>query len=143
KNYIIFKNYCDDSKIKLKGVNQKTNKITKDQIVDCINEGKITKCTNMRLGQKNHQMSQLSIEKNGITGIHTKMVVLENQSCCPFMYGLTANDYSFETVVFSSYTYLRSLSPRLTPKQMTWVNILAVLNKQIGRQAIKKIVFFE
>ncbi|KAA6364346.1 MAG: hypothetical protein EZS28_040127 [Streblomastix strix] len=121
KNYIIFKNYCDDSKIKLKGVNQKTNKITKDQIVDCINEGKITKCTNMRLGQKNHQMSQLSIEKNGITGIHTKAIVLENQSCCPYI----------------------SLSPRLTPKQITWVNILAVLNKQIGRQAIKKIVFFE
>ncbi|KAA6373666.1 MAG: hypothetical protein EZS28_030806, partial [Streblomastix strix] len=34
-----------------------------------------------------------------------------------------------------------SLSPRLTPKQITWVNILAVLNKQVGRQAIKKIVF--
>ncbi|KAA6395379.1 MAG: hypothetical protein EZS28_009097 [Streblomastix strix] len=34
KNYIIFKNYCDDSKIKLRRVNQKTNKITKDQIVD-------------------------------------------------------------------------------------------------------------
>ncbi|KAA6371313.1 MAG: putative Elongation factor 1-alpha, partial [Streblomastix strix] len=75
KNYMIETNYCANSKIKLKGVNQKTNKITKDQIVDCINEGKITKCTNNRLGQKNHQMSQLSIEKNGITGIHNKMVV--------------------------------------------------------------------
>ncbi|KAA6401685.1 MAG: hypothetical protein EZS28_002789 [Streblomastix strix] len=95
KNYIIFKNYCDGSKIKLKGVNQKTNKIIKDQIADCIDEGKITKCTNMRLGQKNHQMSQLSIEKNGITEIHTKIIVLENQSCCLFMYGLTAKDYFF------------------------------------------------
>ncbi|KAA6390015.1 MAG: hypothetical protein EZS28_014457 [Streblomastix strix] len=45
--------------------------------------------------------------------------------------------------LFSSYTYLRSISPRLTPKQITCVNILAVLNKQVGRQAIKKIVFFE
>ncbi|KAA6315027.1 MAG: hypothetical protein EZS28_055484, partial [Streblomastix strix] len=44
-------------------------------------------------------------------------------------------------MVFSSYTCLRSVSPRLTPKQITWVNILAVLNKQVGRQAIKKIVF--
>ncbi|KAA6374147.1 MAG: hypothetical protein EZS28_030325, partial [Streblomastix strix] len=96
KNYMIETNYCANSKIKLKGVNQKTNKITKDQIVDCINEGKITKCTNMRLGQKNHQMSQLSIEKNGITGIHTKAIVLENQSCCPYMFGLTAKDYSYE-----------------------------------------------
>ncbi|KAA6403569.1 MAG: hypothetical protein EZS28_000905 [Streblomastix strix] len=96
KNYMIETNYGANSKIKLKGVNQKTNKITKEQIFDCINEGKIMKYTNMKLGQKNHQMSQLSIEKNGITGIHTKMIVLENQSCCPFMYGLTAKDYSFE-----------------------------------------------
>ncbi|KAA6386439.1 MAG: hypothetical protein EZS28_018032 [Streblomastix strix] len=96
KNYMIETNYNGNSKIKLKGVNQKTNKITKAQIVDCINEGKITKCTNMRLGQKTHQMSQLSIEKNGITGIHDKMIVLENQSCCPYLFGLTASDYSYE-----------------------------------------------
>ncbi|KAA6367403.1 MAG: hypothetical protein EZS28_037070 [Streblomastix strix] len=102
KNYMIETIYCANTKIKLKGVNQKSNKITKDQIVDCINEGKITKCTNMRLGQKNHQMSQLSIEKNGITGIHNKIVVLENQSCCPYMYGLTAKDYSYETGGLSS-----------------------------------------
>ncbi|KAA6403962.1 MAG: hypothetical protein EZS28_000508 [Streblomastix strix] len=96
KNYIIFKNYCYDSKIKLKAVIQKTNKITKDQIIDCFNEGKITKCTNMRLGQKNHQISQLSIMKNGIAGIRTKMIVLENQSNCPYMYGLAAKYYSYE-----------------------------------------------
>ncbi|KAA6381969.1 MAG: hypothetical protein EZS28_022503 [Streblomastix strix] len=96
KNYMIETNYCVNSKIKLKGVNQKTYKITKAQIVDCINEGKITKRTNMRLGQKNHQMSQLSIEKNEITGIHTKAIVLENQSQCPYMLVLTAKDYSFE-----------------------------------------------
>ncbi|KAA6400732.1 MAG: hypothetical protein EZS28_003746 [Streblomastix strix] len=119
KNYMIETNQNGNSKINLKVVKQKTNKKTKVQIVDCINEGKITKCTNMRLGQKNHQMSQLSIEKNGITGIHTKMLVLENQSCCP------------------------SVSPKFTPKQITLVKILAVLNKQVGRQAIKKIVFFE
>ncbi|KAA6366404.1 MAG: hypothetical protein EZS28_038069 [Streblomastix strix] len=95
KNYMIETNYNGNSKIKLKGVNQKTNKITKAQIIDCINEGKITKCTNMRLGQKNHQMSQLAIEKNGITGIHTKAIVLSDQSCCPYIFGLTATDYSF------------------------------------------------
>ncbi|KAA6380192.1 MAG: hypothetical protein EZS28_024280 [Streblomastix strix] len=96
KNYMIETNYNGNSKIKLKGVNQKTNKITKAQIVDCINEGKITKCINMRFGQKNHQMSQLSIEKNGITGIHTKAIVLSDQSCCPYLFGLTASDYSFQ-----------------------------------------------
>ncbi|KAA6378977.1 MAG: hypothetical protein EZS28_025497 [Streblomastix strix] len=41
KNYIIETSYCANAKIKLKGVNQKTNKITKAQIIDCINEGKI------------------------------------------------------------------------------------------------------
>ncbi|KAA6354279.1 MAG: hypothetical protein EZS28_050194 [Streblomastix strix] len=96
KNYMIETNYCANSKIKLKGVNQKTNKITKEQIVDCINKDKITKCTNMRLGEKNHQMCQLAIEKNGITGIHTKAIVLGNQSCCPYLFGLTAKDYSFQ-----------------------------------------------
>ncbi|KAA6400070.1 MAG: hypothetical protein EZS28_004402 [Streblomastix strix] len=39
KNFITFKNYCDDSKIKYKGVYLKTNKLTKDQKVYCINEG--------------------------------------------------------------------------------------------------------
>ncbi|KAA6397784.1 MAG: hypothetical protein EZS28_006688 [Streblomastix strix] len=95
QNYMIETNYYTNSKIKLKRVNQKTNKINKEQIVDCVNEGKITKCTNMRLGQKNHQMSQLSIQKNRITGIHTRMIVLENQSCCPFMFGLSSKDNSF------------------------------------------------
>ncbi|KAA6375507.1 MAG: hypothetical protein EZS28_028967 [Streblomastix strix] len=35
----------------------------------------------------------------------------------------------------------KSLSPRLTPKKTTQVNIFAVLNKQVGRQAIKKQYF--
>ncbi|KAA6371364.1 MAG: hypothetical protein EZS28_033109 [Streblomastix strix] len=96
KNYMIETNYNGNSKIKLKGFNQKSNKITKAQIIDCINQGKITKCVNLRLGQKNHQMSQLSIEKNGITGIHDKMIVLSNQSCCPYIFGLSSKDYSFQ-----------------------------------------------
>ncbi|KAA6397189.1 MAG: hypothetical protein EZS28_007284 [Streblomastix strix] len=53
KNYMIETNYSAISKIKLKGVNKKTNKITKELIIDCINEGNITKCTYMRLGQMN------------------------------------------------------------------------------------------
>ncbi|KAA6375414.1 MAG: hypothetical protein EZS28_029059 [Streblomastix strix] len=94
KNY--YMKVDDKEKIKLKGVNQSTNKITKDQIVDNITNGTITKCTNMRLGQKNYQMSKLSTEKNGITGIHTKMVVLSDQSCCPYVFGLKASDYKVQ-----------------------------------------------
>ncbi|KAA6353620.1 MAG: hypothetical protein EZS28_050853 [Streblomastix strix] len=80
-------------KIKIKGVNQKTTKISKQNIVDNINDGTITKATNMRLGQKNYIMSKIATQKNGITGIHTKMIVLKDQSCCPYVYGLKASDY--------------------------------------------------
>ncbi|KAA6371677.1 MAG: hypothetical protein EZS28_032796 [Streblomastix strix] len=94
KNYYMKVN--DKEKLKLKGVNQSTNKITKNQIVDNITNGTITKCTNMRVGQKNYQMSKLSTEKNGITGIHTKMVLLSDQSCCPYVFGLNATDYTVQ-----------------------------------------------
>ncbi|KAA6376981.1 MAG: hypothetical protein EZS28_027492 [Streblomastix strix] len=91
KNYYI--KVGEKEKIKLKGVNQKTTKISKQNIVDNINSGTITKATNIRLGQKNYIMSKIATEKNGITGIHTKMVVLKDQSCCPYILGLKASDY--------------------------------------------------
>ncbi|KAA6366640.1 MAG: hypothetical protein EZS28_037833 [Streblomastix strix] len=91
KNYYI--KVGEKEKIKLKGVNQKTTKISKQNIVDNINSGTITKAVNMRLGQKNYIMSKIATEKNGITGIHTKMVVLKDQSCCPYIFGLKASDY--------------------------------------------------
>ncbi|KAA6381922.1 MAG: hypothetical protein EZS28_022549 [Streblomastix strix] len=37
----------------------------------------------------------------------------------------------------------QSLSPKFILQQITLDNIFAVFNKQIGRQAIKKILFFE
>ncbi|KAA6387444.1 MAG: hypothetical protein EZS28_017029 [Streblomastix strix] len=91
KNYFI--NVGDKEKIKLNGVNQKTTKISKQNIVDNIRDETITKATNMGLGQKNYIMSKIATQKNGITGIHTKMVVLKDQSCCPYIHGLKANDY--------------------------------------------------
>ncbi|KAA6385864.1 MAG: hypothetical protein EZS28_018608 [Streblomastix strix] len=87
KNYYIMVD--DKTKLKLKGINQSTNKITKAQIVENIIEGTVTKCVNMRLGQKSYQMSKLSIEKNGITGCRTKAIVLSNQSCCPFIFAVS------------------------------------------------------
>ncbi|KAA6393630.1 MAG: hypothetical protein EZS28_010845 [Streblomastix strix] len=91
KNYYI--KVGEKEKIKLKGVNQKTTKISKQNIVDNINDGTITKATNMRLGQKNYIMSKIATQKNGITGIHTKAIVLRDQSCCPYIFNLTAKDY--------------------------------------------------
>ncbi|KAA6381657.1 MAG: hypothetical protein EZS28_022816 [Streblomastix strix] len=93
KNYYI--KVDDKIKIKLKGINQSTNKITKTQIVENIIEGTISKCINMRLGQKSYQMSKLAIEQNDTTGCRTKAIVLTNQSCCLFIFGLKAKNYSF------------------------------------------------
>lgn len=38
-------------------------------------------------------MSKITIVKNALTAAHTKMIVLENQCCCPFVKGLDAKDY--------------------------------------------------
>ncbi|KAA6378632.1 MAG: hypothetical protein EZS28_025841 [Streblomastix strix] len=69
KNYYI--NTIADEIIKLKGINQKQNIITKQNIIDCIG-GNIMKCENMRLGQKDGVMSKLTQTKNALTGVHTK-----------------------------------------------------------------------
>ncbi|KAA6375398.1 MAG: hypothetical protein EZS28_029075 [Streblomastix strix] len=91
KNYYI--KVGEKEKIKLKDVNQKTTKISKQNIADNINSGTITKATNMILGQKNYIMSKIATQKNGITGIHIKAIVLRDQSCCPYILGLKANYY--------------------------------------------------
>ncbi|KAA6358042.1 MAG: hypothetical protein EZS28_046431, partial [Streblomastix strix] len=115
KNYMIETNYYANSKIKLKGVNLKTNKLIKDQIIDSINESKTTKCINMRLGQKNHQMSQLSIEKNGITGIRTKAIVLENESCCPYLFGRCEQKFPIHKITAVEWLKVASASPCAHP----------------------------
>ncbi|KAA6388813.1 MAG: hypothetical protein EZS28_015662 [Streblomastix strix] len=91
KNYYI--KVGEKEKIKLNGINQKTTKISKQNIVDNINDGTITKATNMRLGQKNYIISKIETQKNGITEIHTKAIILKDQSCCPYVYELKTSDY--------------------------------------------------
>ena len=49
---------------------------------------------NINLQMKNSTMSKVTVNKNALTGLHTKMIVLENQACAPFITGLTAKDYS-------------------------------------------------
>ena len=41
---------------------------------------------NLQLDRRgdDYQMSIKIVHKNALTGAHTQMVVLENQSCCPF-----------------------------------------------------------
>jgi hypothetical protein len=38
-------------------------------------------------------MSRIESYKNGIAGTHNKMIVLDNECCCPFIYGITAENY--------------------------------------------------
>jgi hypothetical protein len=45
---------------------------------------------------KDGVMSQVTIYKNAITATHTKAVVLSNNSCAPFIYGIPATDYSVD-----------------------------------------------
>ena len=44
-------------------------------------------------------MSKFTMNKNTLTGFHNKMIVLENQSCAPFIYGLYACDYEVHNEV--------------------------------------------
>ncbi|KAA6379349.1 MAG: hypothetical protein EZS28_025124 [Streblomastix strix] len=88
----------ENDKIKLKGANLNIFKISKQNIIDNINEGTITKATNMRLGQKNYIMLKIAKKKNDITGIHTMAIVLKDQSCCPYVLGLKVCDYIIDSV---------------------------------------------
>jgi hypothetical protein len=42
---------------------------------------------------KNGFMSLVNIDKSALTGIHDKMIVLENMSCCPFLYNVPESNY--------------------------------------------------
>ncbi|KAA6360593.1 MAG: hypothetical protein EZS28_043880, partial [Streblomastix strix] len=96
KNYIINDERGDVSLV-AKGVILRQNPQINDQtFVDKIKSGAVMKVTNTILAQKNKIMSKLSMTKNGISASLTKIIVLENQSCCPYIIGLTAKDYQIK-----------------------------------------------
>jgi hypothetical protein len=92
--------YCEGGKskeLKLKGISVKLNKgIDGDAFRKCLHENTIVPAENYALRQKNHEMTKQLIRKSGLTGIHTKMVVLPNQACLPFVYGINADNYVIE-----------------------------------------------
>jgi hypothetical protein len=105
KNYTIIKpgkpnqlgDVEDEAKLKNKGVSLKRNQhITTDSYFDNIQFGTVTKGENKGFGIKNDIMTKYSVDKVAISGIHTKRIVLSNQSCAPYVYGLKAKDYSVE-----------------------------------------------
>ncbi|KAA6353884.1 MAG: hypothetical protein EZS28_050589, partial [Streblomastix strix] len=80
------KNYIINDEIVLKGVILDQNpQINEQTFIDCINKGTIATTINTTLAQRKGAMSRLKMEKNAITGSHTKMIVLSNQSCLPFI----------------------------------------------------------
>ncbi len=106
KCYTIFNNDNITKALKLKGVSLKKNKITKEDYEDIIANGgvKVGKNINLQMvncGKSNNKitemkMSKITVNKNALTGTHTKMIVLENNSCAPYINGLTANNYIIE-----------------------------------------------
>ena len=78
--------------MKLKGVSLKKNDINTNDYKEVIDEGIIKRCKNVNLQMNRNQMSKITVHKNALTGKHTKMICLPNQSCVPFINGLTARD---------------------------------------------------
>ncbi|KAA6365836.1 MAG: hypothetical protein EZS28_038637 [Streblomastix strix] len=88
------KNYIINDEIVLNGVILDQNpQINEQSFVQCINKGTVTTAVNTTLAQRKGVMSRLQMSRNAITGSHTKMIVLPNHSCLPFIYGIKADRY--------------------------------------------------
>ncbi|KAA6382036.1 MAG: hypothetical protein EZS28_022439 [Streblomastix strix] len=108
KNYWLRQEFDkkDPVVIKLKGMSLKMNpQINKDANENNIKNGTIVKGYNTSLRQhieRNEKdevfskMSRINTTKNGITGVHTKMIVLEKQCGCPYIEGITADRYKIQ-----------------------------------------------
>jgi hypothetical protein len=99
KNYYI--RTSEKDVMKCKGVSMEKNKnITSQQFINVIKENEIVTAVNRDLQLKKLDkkdkvdvMVKNMVEKVAISGVHTKMIVLENQSCAPYIQGFTADDY--------------------------------------------------
>ena len=78
---------------KMKGCSKKRNNFSKDEYKECINNSKLTKGVNANLQVKRNKVCKLFMNKNALTGVHTKAIVLPNQSCAPFMFNISAANY--------------------------------------------------
>ena len=96
KCYTIWDNNAQTKALKLKGVSLKKNTIVHTDYSDVLNKCTVKHGKNINLQMKNNKMSKLTVNKNALTGCHTKMIVLSNHSCAPFITGFTAKDYYLE-----------------------------------------------
>ena len=60
------------------------NEIYQDYL-DVLNNKTKKQGMNINLQVKDSIMSKITVYKNALTASHTKMIVLENQSCMPFI----------------------------------------------------------
>ena len=96
KCYTIWNSDQSVKALKLKGVSIKKNNIEFSDYQSIIENNSVKVGKNINLQIHNNKMSKLTINKNALTAQHTKMIVLPNQSCCPFVSGLNAEDYVIE-----------------------------------------------
>ena len=90
KCYTIWDNRNDNSDettkaIKLKGVSLEKNDIKYEDYLNVLKEGNTKVGKNINLQLKDSTMCKITVIKNALTGAHTTMVVLDNQSCAPFI----------------------------------------------------------
>ena len=91
KCYTIWNNDGTTKSLKLKGVSLKKNRIVSADYKTALENTIQGKNINLQL--KNHTMSKVTVHKNALTATHTKVVVLPNQACAPFIHGLKAAQY--------------------------------------------------
>ena len=91
KCYTIWNNDGTTKSLKLKGVSLKKNRIVSADYKTALESTVQGKNINLQL--KNHTMSKVTVYKNALTATHTKVVVLPNQACAPFIHGLKADQY--------------------------------------------------
>ena len=102
KCYTIWNNDGTTKSLKLKGVSLKKNKIVSADYKTALESTVQGKNINLQL--KNHTMSKVTVVKNALTATHTKVIVLPNQHCAPYIHGLKADSYKvigFQDIPFS------------------------------------------
>ena len=89
---------------KIKGCSKKRNKFTKNDYIKCIESNEIIPGSNANFQVKQNQICKLFMNKNALTGVHNKAIVLPNQSCAPFVYGLNARLFESRHCVPNDYS---------------------------------------
>ena len=83
KCYSIWNNDGTTKSLKLKGVSLKKNKIVSSDYEKALKEPIKGKNINLQLN-RDSQMSKITINKNALSAVNTKMIVLSNGCCCVY-----------------------------------------------------------